>query len=32
MSRTDPIEIKQIISSLKPKTSCGHDGINTKFL
>ena len=32
MSPTDPIEIKQILSSLKPKTSCGHDGINTTFL
>ncbi len=29
---TDPEEIDNIISNLKPKTSSGHDNINAKFL
>ena len=32
LSPTDPQEIKKILVSLKPKQSCGHDGISTSFL
>lgn len=32
MSPTDPYEIFKIIQSLKPKKSCGHDNISSRFL
>ena len=32
LSPTDPQEINTILVSLKPKQSCGHDGISTSFL
>ena len=32
MMPTDPSEISNILQSMKPKTSCGHDKINTKLL
>ena len=32
MMPTDPIEVSRIITSLKPKTSSGHDGISSKLL
>ena len=32
MMPTDPIEISRIITSLKPKTSSGHDNISSKLL
>lgn len=32
LSPTDPMEIANILSNLKPKTSTGHDGLSTKLL
>ena len=32
MQPTDEVEIGRIIASLKPKTSCGHDGLNCKLI
>ena len=32
MMPTDPVEISRIITSLKPKTSSGHDCISSKLL
>ena len=32
MMPTDPDEIRKIVMSMKPKTSCGHDNINAKLL
>ena len=32
MSPTDPEEIHRIIMKMKPKNSCGHDGISSKLL
>jgi len=32
MDPTDPNEVMKLISSLKPKTSSGYDGISSKFL
>jgi hypothetical protein len=31
-SPTDPVEISRVITNLKPKSSCGFDGISSKLL